>query len=172
MLLSCSLWNWCSVLFCFLLLLYRHYRDRSDETPSHTGGVSDAYIQKVKDKRDWDRGVYASSSKDRDRNKTTEDGTKLHIHCIAICPSDEYTCIYNFFYFCLLANVLLVKPVICIIIYQTEHTHWTFGVDCHCKYETLFVFCCMYKIDHNRIEFYLTCSTVVTHDHGCSQRRS
>jgi len=57
-----------------LLLLYRHYRDRFDETPSHTGGVSDAYLQKVKDKRDRDRGVYASSSKDKDQSRTTTSG--------------------------------------------------------------------------------------------------
>jgi len=59
------------------LLLYRHYRDRYDETPSHTGGVSDAYLKKVKDKRDRDRGVHASSSKDRDRSRNTETGMKL-----------------------------------------------------------------------------------------------
>ena len=64
-------------ILCPLLLLYRHYRDRSDETPSHTGGVSDAYLQKVKDKRDRDRGVYASSSKDKDQNRSTDPGEIL-----------------------------------------------------------------------------------------------
>jgi len=83
-----------------LLLLYRHYRDRYDETPSHTGGVSDVYLQKVKDKRDRDRGVYASSSKDKDRNRTAESGKKLHssLHLL------------------ILAYVFLMKPVDCIII--------------------------------------------------------
>ena len=67
-----------TLLFCVVLLLvYRHYRDRNDETPSHTGGVSDAYLQKVKDKRDRDRGVYASSSKDKERTRTTESGEKF-----------------------------------------------------------------------------------------------
>jgi len=65
------------------VLLYRHYRDRHDETPSHTGGVSDAYLQKVKDKRDRDRGVYASSSKDRDKNKET--GKKLLVVLCCCC---------------------------------------------------------------------------------------
>ena len=70
------------VFFAVSLLLYRHYRDRFDETPSHTGGVSDAYLQKVKDKRDRDRGVYASSSKDKDRSRATESGEKLYICCM------------------------------------------------------------------------------------------
>jgi len=61
-----------------LLLLCRHYRDRHDETPSHTGGVSDAYLQKVKDKRDRDRGVYASSSKDKDHSRATENSKELY----------------------------------------------------------------------------------------------
>jgi len=66
-------------IYYFSCLVYRHYRDRYDETPSHTGGVSDAYLQKVKDKRDRDRGVYASSSKDRDQNRTVKAGKKLHM---------------------------------------------------------------------------------------------
>jgi len=77
--------TFCISAFCyahvFSCFVYRHYRDRHDETPSHTGGVSDAYVQKVKDKRDRDRGVYASSSKDRDRNRTKEAGKKFYICC-------------------------------------------------------------------------------------------
>jgi len=69
------------VMLCTVCYCCRHYRDRYDETPSHTGGVSDAYLQKVKDKRDRDRGVYASSSKDRDRNKTTEAGKIVLCKC-------------------------------------------------------------------------------------------
>jgi len=66
-------------LTCCCFLLNRHYRDRFDETPSYTGGVSDAYLDKVRHKRDRDRdrGVYASSSKDKDRKRTTESGKKL-----------------------------------------------------------------------------------------------
>jgi hypothetical protein len=53
--------------------LIRHYRDRNDETPSHTGGVSDEYLKKAKGKREHDRGVYASS-KDKERHERYDSG--------------------------------------------------------------------------------------------------
>jgi pre-mRNA-splicing factor ATP-dependent RNA helicase DHX38/PRP16 len=53
----------------------RHYRDRNDETPSHTGGVSDEYLKKAKGRREHDRGVYASS-KDQDRRELYESGKR------------------------------------------------------------------------------------------------
>lgn len=43
----------------------RHYRDRNDETPSYTGGVSKEYLSKNKDKKEKDRGVYASTKEKR-----------------------------------------------------------------------------------------------------------
>ena len=52
----------------------RHYRERGEDTPSHSGGVTTPVreaIQKHRDKRD--RGVYAGSAKkdrrDRDRDR-------------------------------------------------------------------------------------------------------
>ena len=59
------------------LLCFRHYRDSYVETPSHPGGVSDAYKDKYKNrgKHEREKGVYASSKdkpkkhKDRDRGR-------------------------------------------------------------------------------------------------------
>jgi len=59
------------------MMIVRHYRVRIDETPSHTGGVSNEYLKKAKDRRDVDRGVYASS-KDQERIESREYGK----HCI------------------------------------------------------------------------------------------
>ena len=47
----------------------RHYRDRNDETPSYTGGVSDAYLKMSKNRKDKERGVYVSSKEDRNKNQ-------------------------------------------------------------------------------------------------------
>ena len=68
-----------------IFILIRRYRDRKDETPSHTGGVSGEYLKKVKDRHDKDRadrGVYASS-KNKDKydkqNKDRYDRGMIHI---------------------------------------------------------------------------------------------
>ena len=100
-------------IFCAVFLfLYRHYRDRFDETPSHTGGVSDAYLQKVKDKRDRDRGFYASSSKDKGQSRTTESGKKLKIY-------------YNFKFLILR---FCCESVGCVIICQIHHVQKETGL--------------------------------------------
>ena len=60
-----------------LLYIFRHYRGSHIETPSHPGGVSDAYRNKYKDRerQDREKGVYASSKdkpkkhRDRDRDR-------------------------------------------------------------------------------------------------------
>ncbi|ESO13044.1 hypothetical protein HELRODRAFT_188082 [Helobdella robusta] len=51
--------------------LARTYRERIDETPTYTGGVSDAYLQKSKDRRDRDRGVYTSSKDNKEKKQNS-----------------------------------------------------------------------------------------------------
>lgn len=46
----------------------RRYRERNDETPSYTGGVSNEYVKRTKERKDRDRGVYASTT-DKDKRR-------------------------------------------------------------------------------------------------------
>lgn len=70
----------------------RQYRDRQDETPSHTGGVSNDYVKKMKDRRDNERGFYASS-KDNDHHSgiilVITFSIPRELHCMTLTSFDS-----------------------------------------------------------------------------------